>query len=200
MLTMSCLLMVYPQKVVIKKGDIFSGTVLANGKPIPTCFKVWRAGPKDRHVRLGADEYGQPAIDTATVGCILIPDSVIGPDGLYYQVKAIARQAFARCRKVTDVIMPKKLSDIGDQSFLGCTSLKAITLPAHTKVIYPCAFRDCPHLYVINLQCKTKPRTYSDIFDRRTIEHGTLFIPAGTSSIYANSLVWGMFVHRFETH
>ncbi len=194
------LLMVCAQDVVVSKGDIIGGNVLVNGKPVPTRYKVWRTGEVRGHVRLGADEYGQPAIDTATVGRITIPDSILGPDGKYYLVKAVARQAFAHCRKVTDVIMPEQLSAIGDQAFLGCSSLTAITIPPHTKIIYPCAFRDCTRLFVINLKCTTIPRTYNDVFDRRTIEHGTLFIPAGTSTLYTNSLVWGMFTHRLEIH
>ncbi len=200
LLLLPCLLMVCAQDVVVSKGDVIGGNVLVNGKPVPTRYKVWRTGKVNGHVRLGADEYGQPAVDTATVGIITIPDSIMGPDGKFYLVRAIARQAFAHCRNITGVVIPKGVKAIGDQSFLGCSSLREITLPASTKIIYPCAFRDCPRLFVINLQCTTIPRTYNDVFDRRTIEHGTLFIPAGTASLYADSQVWGMFAHRFEIH
>lgn len=197
-LSISFFLRTYAQEVVVNKGDVIDGTVLVNGKPVPTRYKVWRARPDACHVRLGADEYGQPAVDTTTAGRIVIPDSIIGPDGKYYQVRAVARQAFAHCRNITEVVMPERLNDIGDQSFLGCNSLTEITLPARTKIIYPCAFRDCPRLHVIKLECTVIPRTYNDVFDRHTIEHGTLFIPAGTSALYADSQVWGMFAHRFE--
>ena len=197
-LMMSCLLKVYPQQVTVERGDVIDGYLLVNGKSVPSRFKVWRTGKVHGHVRLGADEYGQPCIDTATVGRIVIPDSIVGPDGKYYLVKAVARQAFAHCRHITEVIVPEELYDFGDQSFLDCASLKEITVPARTKHIYPCAFRNCPRLRIIHIKCITLPQTYSDVFDRHTIEHGTLFIPAGTTSLYAESQVWGMFAHRFE--
>jgi len=191
---------VHAQHEKVEKGDVIKGTVMANGKPIPALYKVWRVLENEPrgHVRLGSDAYGLPAIDTATVGTIVIPKSITGPDGRPYKVKAIARQAFAHCRHITEVVLHDSITQIGDQSFLGCESLTHLSLPASTKIIYPCAFRDCPRLNVIRIDCTQLPDTYSDVFDRHLIEHGTLFIPSGTSTIYNDSQVWGLFRHRFE--
>ncbi|MBR0049675.1 MAG: leucine-rich repeat protein [Prevotella sp.] len=190
----------YSQQSDLQRNDVLKGTVTANGKIIPALFSVWRMreGEPYGYVRIGSDTYGQPAIDTTTVGTIVIPEEITGPDGRSYHVKAIARQAFAHCRHITEVVIHNRLTHIGDQAFLGCESLTHLSLPASTEVIYPCAFRDCPKLNVIQVNCHRLPDVYSDIFDRHTMEHGTLFIPYGTSALYSDSQVWGLFRHRFE--
>ena len=173
------------------------GTVTVNGKEVRVPYYIWRKAP-EYHLFLGQGSYGAPAVDTTTVGTVVVPRYVTDAHGQRYLVVGLARQAFAHCRHITEVILHDSITHIGDQAFLGCESLTRLSLPASIQVIWPSAFRDCPRLNVVRIGCTRLPKTYDDIFDRRLLEHGSLFIPHGTSRLYSNSLVWGIFRHRFE--
>lgn len=160
---------------------------------------TFRHHPKHkRYVVVGEGKYGSPAIDVATVGRLVVPDSVSDASGQRYLVRAVGRQAFAHCSRLTEVILPDSVSEIGDQAFVGCTRLREVTLPKALRVIYPFAFRDCTHLNVVRLNAVNRPAVYDNIFDQQTLNRATLIIPAGTSTQYGNSLVWGMFRYTIE--
>lgn len=178
---------------------IFIGTISVNGKDVPAPYLVRYKKKERNEVWLGTGVYGEPLIDTTTVGRVVIPQAVWDPEGNCYLVRGICRQAFAHCRHLTEVVINDSTQMIGDQSFLGCESLRKIVLPPALLSIYPCAFRGCSRLRVVQLRSKKNPYIYSDIFDSQTVDFGTLFIPAGTTSIYCDSQVWGVFRHRLES-
>jgi len=160
---------------------------------------TFRHHPKHkRYVVVGEGKYGSPAIDVTAAGRLVVPDSVSDASGQRYLVRAVGRQAFAHCSRLTEVILPDSVSDIGDQAFVGCTRLREVTLPKALRFIYPFAFRDCTHLNVVRLNAVNRPAVYDNIFDQQTLNRATLIIPAGTSTHYSNSLVWGMFHYRVE--
>ena len=177
---------------------VFQLPVNCDGRTVMITFL--RGKGQERHALVGCNTYGKPAIDTTTVGRIIIPDSITAPNGIRYWVKGISRHAFAYCSRVTEVVMPETMTDIGDQSFIGFTSLTQITLPRNLVVIYPAAFRDCPSLNLIRLRSRSGLYVYSDIFDKSTIDKAILMIPAGTSDTFKNSLVWGLFRYRMEDY
>lgn len=177
---------------------VFQLPINCDGRTVMITFL--RGKGQERHALVGCNTYGKPAIDTTTVGRIIIPDSITAPNGIRYWVKGISRHAFAYCSRVTEVVMPETMTDIGDQSFIGCTSLTQITLPRSLVVIYPAAFRDCPSLNLIRLRSRSGLYVYSDIFDKSTIDKAILMIPAGTSDTFKNSLVWGLFRYRMEDY
>ena len=183
---------------VLTNPRVFQLPVNCDGRTVMVTFL--RGKGQERHALVGCNTYGKPAIDTTTVGRIIIPDSITAPNGIRYWVKGISRHAFAYCSRLTEVVMPKTMTDIGDQSFLGCTSLTQITFPRNLIVIYPAAFRNCPSLNLIRLHCQKGVTVYADIFDQSTIEKAVLMIPAGSSDIYKNSLVWGLFRYRMEDY
>ena len=177
---------------------VFQLPVNCDGRTVMITFL--RGKGQERHALVGCNTYGKPAIDTTTVGRIIIPDSITAPNGKRYWVKGISRHAFAYCSRVTEVVMPETMTDIGDQAFIGCTSLTQITLPRNLVVIYPAAFRDCPSLNLIRFRSRKAVAVYADIFDQSTIDKAILMIPAGTSDIFKNSLVWGLFRYRMEDY
>ena len=183
---------------VLTNPRVFQLPVNCDGRTVMITFL--RGKGSERHALVGCNTYGKPAIDTTTVGRIIIPDSITAPNGIRYWVKGISRHAFAYCSRLTEVVMPKTMTDIGDQSFLGCTSLTQITFPRNLIVIYPAAFRNCPSLNLIRLHCRKGVNVYADIFDQSTIDKAVLMIPAGSSDIYKNSLVWGLFRYRMEDY
>lgn len=174
----------------------FQAMVKCGGSEIPMTFL--RHPKHKRFVIVGKGKYGSPAIDVATEGSLVVPDSVSDASGQRYLVRAIGRQAFAHCSRLTEVILLDSVSEIGDQAFVSCTRLREVTLPKALRVIYPFAFRDCTHLNIVRLNAVNRPAVYDNIFDQQTLNHATLIIPAGTSTQYSNSLVWGMFHYRVE--
>ena len=176
----------------------FQANVRCGNRDIPMTF-VRHSNPKYPHyVIAGIGIYGSPAIDTTAAGRLVVPDSVSDPLGRRYLVWALGRQTFAHCTQLTEIDLPDGLKEIGDQAFLGCTRLREVTLPKALRVIYPFAFRDCHSLSVIRLHAPTRPAVYDDVFDLRTLDRATLIIPAGTSELYSNSLVWGLFHYTME--
>lgn len=167
-----------------------------DGQTVMVTFVKLRG--RDNFVNVGIGIYGEPAIDTATKGRLVIPDSVVAPDGKKCYVRAVRRQAFAHCTGLTEVVLPQTLCDIGDQSFLGCSSLRQITFPPSIKVIYPAAFRQCPSLRFIRINKDERFTIYNDIFDLETMKEAILMIPAGKADIFSNSLVFGLFRYRME--
>lgn len=61
-------------------------------------------------------------------------------------VEKIAAQAFARCTKLTKVVMPDSVVSIGESAFAGCTALEEVVLSRGLKSIAKETFRDCGKL------------------------------------------------------
>ena len=174
-------------------------------RPLRTCMVKTENGMKQMYyfhkagkASIGTGKYGQAAIDTTVSGRFVIPDSVLDTTGKMIPVKRISRAAFANCSKLTEVVMPEYIEDIGDQAFYNCSSLRYLKLPPKLEVIYPYAFRGCSSLSIIRLTSSKSPSVYDNIFDQETLNHATLFIPFGTSKRYADSFIWGLFLYRME--
>lgn len=60
-------------------------------------------------------------------GVYIIPKTV-NYDGYNYAVTAIAERAFSES-KVTEVVIPNSVTELGCEAFLGCAELKNVTLP-----------------------------------------------------------------------
>lgn len=177
----------------------FQAPVLCDGDTVMMTFLRNKSVPLD-HACVGAGIPNETAVDPATKGRLVIPDSVTAPNGIRCKVDKIARRAFAGCKNLTEVVMPETITDIGDQAFIGCKSMTRLTLPRDLRVIWPCAFRECPSLRVVILHGQEKFSLYNDIFDHSTMEHAILMIPAGKVEEFRNSLVWGVFQYWMENH
>lgn len=69
------------------------------------------------------------------------------PDNLIY----IGARAFNRCCNLTEITIPKDITEIEKGTFSGCTSLRNVKLPEKLTKIEPFAFDDCPSLTEITL-------------------------------------------------
>ena len=84
--------------------------------------------------------YGEVMIDeniidglNAYKGVYILPETV-NFEGENFAVTSIADGAFANS-KVTDVVIPNSVTEIGDEAFLGCDELVSITLPLYITEI-----------------------------------------------------------------
>lgn len=70
-------------------------------------------------------ELDSHCIPETTAGAIEIPREIEGKP-----VKVISDAAFIRCDRVTSIIIPDTIVNIGSQAFNGCNSLTSLTIPA----------------------------------------------------------------------
>ena len=62
-------------------------------------------------------------------GRIEIPETVVY-SGDTYTVTALDEEAFGESEKVTDIVIPDTVTNIGINAFGGCTALKSLYIPA----------------------------------------------------------------------
>lgn len=188
---MCCLLSVAVRgQHIWKKGNCFRAYAYCNGKKVEANYRVRGI---TNEVFLGYESYSKTAIDTTLAGRLEVPARVTSPDGQVFLVTAISRHALADCRRLTEVVLPDSIYDIGDQSFMNCTSLRSVVVPCGTKQIWPYAFRGCTRLQRIEVKAVVPPDSYNDVFDDHTLRFATLVVPASSVDAYRNAFVWNMF-------
>ncbi len=173
-----------------KKGDCFRAFVYCNGQKVDANYCVRSVSSE---VSLGYESYSQTAIDTTLAGCLEVPGKVTAPDGRAFLVTGVSRHALADCRRLTDVVLPDSIRDIGDQSFMNCCSLRTVVVPCGTRYLWPYAFRGCTKLQRIEVKAVIPPDSYNDVFDEHTLRFATLVVPAASVDAYRNAFVWNMF-------
>lgn len=67
-------------------------------------------------------------------------------DGVSYRVTKIGYRAFYKQTKITAVILPEGIINIGRAAFMDCLSMQLVYLPSTTQAIYDYAFRNCVQL------------------------------------------------------
>lgn len=78
-------------------------------------------------------------------GKVTIPDKV---DDV--SVKEIDAMAFMECQNLTEIVLPAKLTNIGDYAFSGCTQLRTVTFPRGILIdIAPTAFEGCDNVVFV---------------------------------------------------
>lgn len=173
-----------------QRGDSFRAFVYCNGKKVEANYRVMI---RRTEVFLGYESYSGTAIDTTLAGSLRVPEKVTAPDGQVFLVTGVTRHALANCRRLTEVVLPDSIRDIGDQSFMNCTALRSVVLPCGTKNIWPYAFRGCRRLQRIEVRAIKPPDSYNDVFDEHTLRFATLVVPAVSANAYRNAFVWNMF-------
>ncbi len=151
-------------------------------------------------------------------GKIVIPETVVY-EGNTYTVTSIGGVpennskdgAFQNCSELTEIVLPKNVTEIGSNAFEDCTGLTDITLPDSLRTINAMAFQGCSGLTHIILPQKLTaimskaffgcdklttivsaallPQntdfSYGS-FDRSLYTTATVYVPVGRSSAYKN--------------
>ena len=172
--------------------DIVQGTVTLNNVEIPAEYTI-QAGT---HVAFLGSGYNA-CITQYSQGKVEVP-ATITVNGNTYQVNAISAMAFRMCTKITEVVLPENVYDIGVFAFQGCQALTKVTLPSTLGSIGSGAFIDLPNLTIIDLKAQTPPYwQYNDVFkfhnggidDPDTYTYDMqLLVPEGRVETYRNSL------------
>lgn len=78
-------------------------------------------------------------------GAVTIPASVSNGD-ISYSVVKLRDSAFDSCTNLTSIIIPDRVTYIGEYAFDGCSSLTSIEIPDSVTYIGSCAFSFCSNL------------------------------------------------------
>ena len=121
----------------------------------------------------------ETTIPQDTSGDIIIPSSLGG-----YPVVGIMNFAFAKCEKITSVIMPDTITSIGQSAFICCVNLEKVMLSRNLTDIRHMAF------------CVRLPNTYTTTKLKTIVARGrpigayngstTIIISSETVTVYAN--------------
>ena len=154
-------------------------------------------------------------------GDISIPSSV-SYNGKYYDVTAIAFQAFYCCEYLTSLTIPYGVTDIGNNVCSACWNLKSVSLPNSLKSIGSDAFSWCSSLRTVTIPnsvtsigwtafegCIGLTSVISEIMDPFEIPDNvfenssaetiaTLTVPAGTKARYQAIKGWNIFKNIVE--
>lgn len=140
----------------LKRWDIFDVEgityMVANTNPREVYVGPSRAifGEDDIDVILEGMDKIEPeqfgAISQDYSGDIIIPSSVIAPDGKSYSVTGVGQNAFINRIGLSAVSIPKTITFIGTNSFHSCDGLTSITIPCSVVEIESLAFGSCTNL------------------------------------------------------
>ena len=92
------------------------------------------------------------AVSEEAAGSIVIPSSVVAPDGKSYSVTAIGMQAFSQRKGITSVSIPNTVTNIQGSAFFWCEGLTSITIPSSVKRIADFSFQSCHNLSSITFE------------------------------------------------
>ena len=98
---------------------------------------------------------------------------------------------FLKKSKISSVHIPSSVTSIGEYAFSGCTGLTSITLPSNINSIGEGAFNYCTGINIVIACMTTPPAIVSSTFSFRT--QATLYVPAGSFSLYAAADYWKEF-------
>ena len=83
-------------------------------------------------------------MENTTATEIIIPETFRG-----YDVVAINARAFEGCTKITSVVIPDTVTEIGDLAFFGCKNLTTVTVGSGVKSVGANAFYLCKNLSTV---------------------------------------------------
>ena len=119
-------------------------------------------------------------------------------------VTSIGNDAFSSCSGLTSVTLPSSVTSIGDWAFAWCGDLTSVTIPSSVTSIGEYAFYCCSELAKVTSLIK-EPFTIIDrvfmCYDESwnlVFTSATLYVPAGTKSLYEATPAWNQFQNIVE--
>ena len=76
-------------------------------------------------------------------GDIIIPEKVMGNDGIEYVVTSLGASCFSGCSDLTSITIPSSVTSLGEGCFCDCDCLTSITIPSSVTSLGDYCFSDC---------------------------------------------------------
>ena len=134
--------------------------------------------------------------DFAFMRCSALTSITI-PNG----VTIIGAGVFGACTSLTSITIPEGVTSLESAAFSGCSSLTSITIPSTVNRIGMGVFGFMDLEYVVSLIQDPFDLQHDWVvpqFTANTLEHATLYVPAGTINKYKAKNGWKEFVHIKE--
>lgn len=104
----------------------------------------------DYYSSSGSSSYQRYNVYTKYSGHVIIPETVTF-NGLTYTVTSIGNYAFANCKWLTSISIPKTITKINTYAFFDCDALTSISIPISVTLIGDDTFWDCDGLTSITI-------------------------------------------------
>lgn len=122
---------------------------------------------------------------------IIIPDLVT----------SIEKETFLKCDSLESITLPSNITSIGSRAFYECKSLKYIEIPESTTFIGYMAFRRCWNLTFVRSLAMVPPTCEDDnVFEKKTVESVTLYVPEDCVNVYKEAHEWSRFISIEELY
>ncbi len=148
--------MVKSHKNEMKRNFLFKGLLMlllscVLGMPLLADTEVvngieWTYTISGDTVSVGGGSSSSPAVPITTAGAIIIPSELGGK-----KVSGIGSCAFLKCNRLTDIDIPKGVTNIDEYAFSMCSSLTNIKIPESVISIGDNAFYDCDGLTSVEI-------------------------------------------------
>ena len=147
-----------PDSVSVIERGAFSGCISLQSINLPNGLEIIEENAFGGDLRLtnitipsSVKQIGRGAFNNCTsLKSMVIPDSVESLDGWDTEC-VISIGTFEGCTSLTDVRLPKTLTEIPCRMFKNCTSLKSVVIPDGVESLGAYAFCGCESLENINL-------------------------------------------------
>jgi hypothetical protein len=108
-------------------------------------------------------------------------------------VTSIGAYAFDGCTALNSVTVENGVLSIGKSAFAYCTGLPSITIPGSVTSIGIFAFSGCRALNSVTVEWTTPLALPAAIFSEVNVGNATLYVPAGTKTLYERAFEWKNF-------
>jgi hypothetical protein len=126
--------------------------------------------------------------DMAFAGCSDLTYVSIPPG-----VTRIGEVVFYDCRSLTSASIPHNVISMGEGAFAECHGLTSVTLPRSLTRMEAHVFYNCCHLKHVTVEWPEPLSIPNNVFDGVPLESVTLYVPAGTKSLYEAAGGWKQF-------
>ena len=204
---------ILPEGVEKVESEAFAACLSLQQASLPASLRVlgneaFAGCTRLRHIVL-------PEALTAVGAGTFMGCTALGRIDLPTALGTVGRKAFAGCTRLSEIRLPAATSQLDEQAFMGCTALKAVYIGGETANIGFQAFRDCITLQRIALsgrstlgedaflgcirireiRCRGKQtfRGRADIWPDEVLRQATLYVPAGSHTVYTGTDPWRNF-------